>query len=88
MCLLSDCLPLYFRCRDGKQCVSVSMMCDYYRDCLPLYFRCRDGKQCVSVSMMCDYYPDCQDHSDENCCMFNSPFCIKREQVSKQSPKP
>ncbi|TRZ04547.1 hypothetical protein DNTS_014393, partial [Danionella cerebrum] len=68
-------------CRDGKQCVLFTHLCDNESDCKDNsdedecaeecesdQFQCAHGKKCIEKQQECDGVPQCQDRSDElNC---------------------
>ncbi|XP_028312744.1 low-density lipoprotein receptor-related protein 1 [Gouania willdenowi] len=65
-------------CRDNKECVRYSHVCDGETDCKDGsdedecdtrcekdQFQCAHGKKCIAQSKACDGLPQCQDGSDE-----------------------
>uniref|UniRef100_A0A671K6H9 Si:dkey-88l16.3 n=1 Tax=Sinocyclocheilus anshuiensis TaxID=1608454 RepID=A0A671K6H9_9TELE len=75
-------------CRDGKECVLYSHVCDGEKDCKDGsderncerkckkgQFQCAHGRMCIDMKLVCDGTPQCQDRSDEINCMKLSEEC-------------
>ncbi|KAL8579553.1 hypothetical protein ACOMHN_025506 [Nucella lapillus] len=87
-------LPAMFRCGNGGQEVTYSMVCDHqdqcgdgsdesfchFPDCAPhAPFRCGASRQCVSKSDLCNVKPDCIEASDEEFCTYDVVSHVSRQ---------
>ncbi|XP_018607320.2 low-density lipoprotein receptor-related protein 2 isoform X1 [Scleropages formosus] len=78
-------------CRDGRECVLYSHLCDGELDCRDGsdedecvlkcqtgQFQCAHGKKCIDMRHVCDGVAQCQDRSDEMDCWKPTKSCAYR----------
>uniref|UniRef100_A0A667WW69 Low-density lipoprotein receptor-related protein 2-like n=1 Tax=Myripristis murdjan TaxID=586833 RepID=A0A667WW69_9TELE len=75
-------------CKDGRECVLHSHLCDGEMDCQDgsdeqdcdvqckaAEFQCSHGKRCIPLEQVCDGWNNCQDRSDEMNCSRRGEGC-------------